>query len=420
MRRIHRDEITREQLSIDLDEIARRGAQKMLAHALQAEVDAYLKAAEGERDEQGRAMVVRNGYARSREVLCGAGTIEVRAPRINDKRVDEPTGERKRFRSAILPPYMRRSPKISEVLPLLYLHGLSSGDFTPALREFFGSEAGLSPASVVRLTEQWQEERKEFMKRDLSERDYVYVWVDGIHTKVRLGADDRLCCLVMVGARIDGQKEIIALQDGYRESTESWAEFLRDLKKRGMRAPALAIGDGALGFWGALRDAFPKTRHQRDWVHKTVNVLDGLPKSVRRRAKKAIKEITEAENKAEAHKAVKEFAKEFGSKWPKAAARIEDEKETLLAYYDYPAEHWRHLRTTNPIESPFATVRARTDITKGPGSREAGVAMIFKLLEAAEGRWRRLNGYRLIPLVRAGARFVNGELVERSEKQVAA
>ena len=417
MRRIHQDEITREQLSLDLDEIARQGAQKMLAHALQVEVEAYLKAAEGERDERGRAMVVRNGYARSRQVLCGAGMIEVRAPRVNDKRVDEPTGERKRFRSAILPPYMRRSPKISEVLPLLYLHGLSSGDFAPALREFFGSEAGLSTASVVRLTERWQEERKEFMERDLSERDYVYVWVDGIHTKVRLGADDRLCCLVMVGARIDGQKELIALQDGYRESEESWAEFLRDLKKRGMRAPVLAIGDGALGFWGALRDAFPETRHQREWVHKTANVLDALPKSVHKRAKKAIKEITEAENKVEAHKAVKEFAEEFGSKWPKAVAKIEDEKEALLAYYDYPAEHWRHLRTTNPIESPFATVRARTDITKGPESREAGVAMIFKLLEAAEGRWRRLNGYRLVPLVRAGARFVNGELVERIEEQ---
>jgi putative transposase len=245
--------------------------------------------------------------------------------------------------------------------------------------------------------------------------------VDGIHTKVRLGGDDRLCCLVMIGARIDGTKELIALQDGYRESWESWAELLGDLKKRGMRAPVLAVGDGALGFWGALRDAFPETRHQRDWVHKSANVLDALPKSAHRRAKKAIKEITEAENKAQAKKAVKEFGQEFGSKWPKAAAKIEDDEEALLAYYDYPAEHyWRHLKTTNPIESPFATVRARTDITKGPGSREAGVAMIFKLLEAAEGRWRRLNGYRLVPLVRAGARFVNGELVERIEEKDAA
>jgi putative transposase len=420
MDRIHHDETARGQIVLDLDEIARQGAKEMLASALQAEVQAYLEAAEADRDEEGRALAVRNGYAKSRKVVCGAGSIEVKAPRVNDKRVDETTGERRSFRSSILPPYMRRSPKVSEVLPLLYLHGLSSGDFAPALEEFFGAGAGLSPATIVRLTEQWRGEREAFMERDLSERDYVYVWVDGIHTKVRLGQDDRLCCLVMMGARIDGQKELIALQDGYRESKESWAELLRDLKKRGMRAPVLAIGDGALGFWGALRDAFPKTRHQRDWVHKTANVLDALPKSVHGRAKKAIKEITEAENKVEAKKAVKEFAQEFGRKWPKAAAKIAEDEEALLCYYDYPVEHWRHLRTTNPIESPFATVRARTDLTKGPGSRQAGVAMIFKLLEAAEGRWRRLSGYRLVPLVRAGARFVNGELVERHEEKDAA
>src|SRR5919112_1203543 len=421
VRSVHQDEPAREQeLVLDLDEIARQGARKMLAQALHAEVEAYLKAAEGERDERGRALVVKNGYARSRQIVCGAGAIEVSAPRVNDKRVDEASGKRKRFRSAVLPPYMRRSPKVSEVLPLLYLHGLSSGDFAPALREFFGSEAGLSPASVVRLTEQWQEERKEFTERELSEKDYVYIWVDGIHTKVRLGRDERLCCLVIVGARIDGKKELVALQDGYRESEESWAELLRDLKKRGMRAPVLAVGDGALGFWKAARDVFPETDHQRDWVHKTANALDALPKRVHGRAKKAIKEITEAENKAEAKKAIEEFEGEFATKWPKAVEKITDDEEALLAFYDYPAEHWRHLRTTNPIESPFATVRARTNLTKGPGSREAGVAMIFKLLEAAEGRWRRLNGYRLVPLVRAGAVFVNGELVERVEEKEAA
>jgi len=421
MQRVHHDQRAREQeLSLDLDEIVRQGARKMLAQALEAKVDAYLKAAEAERDEHGHALVVRNGYRNARQVLCGAGAIEVRGPRINDRRVNETTGERRRFKSTILPPYMRRSPKVSEVLPLLYLHGLSSGDFAPALEEFFGTEAGLSSATIVRLTEQWQKEREEFMRGDLSERNYVYAWVDGIHTKVRLGHDSRLCCLVMVGARIDGTKELVAVQDGYRESEESWTELLRDLKKRGMRAPVLALGDGALGFWGAIREVFPETRHQRDWVHKSANVLDALPKSAHRRAKKAIKEITEAENKAEAHKAMKEFASEFGRKWPKAVAKIEGEKEALLAYYDYPAEHWRHLRTTNPIESPFATVRARTDITKGPGSREAGVAMIFKLLEAQEGRWRKLNGYKLVPLVRAGARFVNGQLAERSEEKYAA
>jgi putative transposase len=420
MHRVHQDETTHEQLLLDLDEIARQGAQRMLAHALQAEVDTYLQGAQGERDEHGHALVVRNGYHNSRQVLCGAGSIEVKAPRVNDRRVDETTGERKRFSSAILPPYMRRSPKVSEVLPLLYLHGLSSGDFAPALEEFFGTRAGLSPASITRLSEQWQREREAFEKRDLSGVDYVYVWVDGIHTKVRLGTDDRLCCLVMMGVRLDGTKELVAVRDGYRESEESWACLLRDLKKRGMRAPVLAVGDGALGFWGAMRDTFPQTHHQRDWVHKTANVLDALPKSVHERAKKAIREITEAENKAKARKAVKEFEGEFGVKWPKAVAKVTNDEEALLRYYDYPAEHWRHLRTTNPIESPFATVRARTDTTKGAGSREAGVTMIYKLLEAQEGRWRRLNGYRLVPLVRAGARFVNGELVERSEEKVAA
>lgn len=419
MRRIHQDDETREEFMLDLDEIARAGAKRMLAEALEAEVADYIEAAREQRDERGRALVVRNGYAREREVLLGAGAVEVRAPRVNDRRVDE-EGKRQRFKSVILPPYMRRSPKVTEVLPLLYLHGLSSGDFVPALEEFFGTEAGLSASTITRLTESWQTEREHFMNRALSERDYVYIWVDGIHTGVRLGADERLCCLVMVGARLDGTKELVAISDGYRESTESWAEFLRDLKRRGMRAPELAVGDGALGFWSALRDVFPKTRHQRDWVHKTKNVLDSMPRSVHSRAKRAIKEITEAENKKEAESAIEEFAGEFGAKWPKAVAKITSEKDALLAFYDYPAEHWRHLRTTNPIESVFAPVRARTDITKGPGSRQAGLAMIFKLMEAAEGRWRKLTGAHLVALVRAGAEFRNGELVEGAEEKAAA
>lgn len=229
------------------------------------------------------------------------------------------------------------------------------------------------------------------MRRDLCARDYIYVWVEGIHTAVRLGSDGRLCSLVMIGARLDGTKELVALSDGYRESSESWAELLRDLKKRGMRAPELAVGDGALGFWNALRDIFPETRCQRDWVHKTMNVLDSMPKGIHGRAKAALKEITHAQDRKEALKAVEKFAKEFGAKWPKAAEKITSEREALLIFYDYPAEHWRHLRTTNPIESTFAPVRARTDITKGPGSRAAGLAMIFKLMEAAEGRWRKLT-----------------------------
>ena len=235
-----------------------------------------------------------------------------------------------------------------------------------------------------------------------------------------MGGDDRLCCLVMVGARLDGTKELVAISDGYRESTESWAEFLRDLRKRGMRAPELAVGDGALGFWAAIRDVFPATRHQRDWAHKTANVLDSLPKSVHPRAKAAIKELTCAENKKHAEAAMEAFADEFGKKWPKAVAKIVGDKDALLTFYDYPALHWRHLRTTNPIESVFALVRARTDVTKGPGSRQAGLAMIFKLMEAAQGRWRKLTGSHLVALVRAGARFKDGELVEGSEEKVAA
>lgn len=391
----------------------------MLAEALEAEVEAYIEAAKDQRDEDGRALVVRNGHAREREILLGAGKVEVKAPRINDCRVDQ-TGERWRFKSMILPPYMRRSPKVTEVLPLLYLHGLSSGDFVPALEEFFGSGAGLSAANITRLTEHWQQERELFMARDLCTTDYVYVWVDGIHTGVRLGGDGRLCCLVMVGARLDGKKELVAIADGYRESEESWAELLRDLKKRGMKAPELAVGDGALGFWAAIEDVFPESRSQRDWVHKSRNVLDSMPKSVHPRAKAAIKEITCAENKKEAIKAIEAFASEFGVKWPKAVEKITSDEEALLTFYDYPAEHWRHLRTTNPVESVFAPVRARTDITKGPGSRQAGLAMIYKLIEAAEGRWRKLTGAHLVALVRVGAEFRNGELVEGSEEKVAA
>ena len=420
MGRLHQNEESREELTLDLDEIARQGARRMLAQALEAEVHDYIEAARGQRDERGYALVVRNGHANEREVLLGAGAVEVKAPRVNDKRVDE-DGNRRRFKSVILPPYMRRSPKVTEVLPLLYLHGLSSGDFVLALEEFFGTEAGLSSATITRLTEQWQTERESFQDRDLSGRDYVYVWVDGIHTGVRLGHDDRLCCLVMVGARLDGTKELVAIVDGYRESGESWAELLRDLKKRGMRAPELAVGDGALGFWIALRDVFPETRAQRDWVHKTMNTLDSMPKSVHRRAKGAIHEITEAEDKKHAESAIEAFASEFGVKWPKAVSKVVDDKEALLTYYDYPTQHWRHLRTTNPIESVFAPVRARTDITKGPGSRQAGLAMIFKLVEAAQGRWRKLSGAHLVAMVRAGAEFRNGELVERnSEEKVAA
>lgn len=419
MLKIVPDASAREELASDLDAIVREGARRMLAAALEAEVDLYVAAARGERDEQGRALVVRNGRARARKVTTGAGAVEIAAPRVNDRRVDERTGARRRFASTIVPPYMRRSPKVNEVLPLLYLHGLSTGDFQPALGEFFGSDQNLSSPVIAKLTKRWQDEHRAFMTRDLADRDYVYIWVDGVHFTVRLGGDDRLCCLVIVGVRLDGTKELVALADGYRESTESWAELLRDCRQRGMRAPILAIGDGALGFWAAVRDVFPATRGQRDWVHKTANVLDALPKSVQPQAKRMIAEITNAENKTAASDAIDAFAAEFGAKWPKAVAKITKEREQLLAFYDFPAEHWKHLRTSNAIESTFAPVRARTDVTKGPGSRAAGLAMVFKLMQAAEARWRKVNAPELVALVRAGAKFVNGKLVERQEESAA-
>jgi transposase-like protein len=397
-----------------IDRILREGARRMLAVALQAEVEAYIEQFAGERGEDGKRLVVRNGSAQPRTIVTGAGAIEITAPRVNDKRTDPATGQRMRFSSAILPPWARKSPQVSEVLPLLYLHGLSSGDFVPALSQFLGTGAGLSAPVITKLTGQWKGEARAFMERELSGTDYVYVWADGVHVNIRL-EQARLCLLVMIGVRADGRKELVALADGYRESTESWSDLLRDCRRRGMRAPVLAMGDGALGFWGALRDVFPETREQRCWFHKIANVLDSLPKSAHPGAKKALQEIWNAENKDEARKAVKAFEKAYGAKFPKATARITDCEEVLLAFYDYPAEHWVHLRTTNPIESTFATVRHRTKVTKGPGSRAAGIAMAFKLIEAAQGRWRKVNAPHLVALVRAGAEFRNGKLVERSE-----
>jgi transposase-like protein len=398
-----------------IDEIVREGARRMLAEALQAEVDAYIAAHAAERDENGRRLVVRNGCHQPREVLTGAGAVEVIAPRVNDKRTDPETGERKRFSSAILPAWARKTPKISEVL---YLHGLSSGDFVPALGQFLGSSAGLSPAVITRLTEQWQAEQRACAARDLSRVDYVYLWADGIHVNIRL-EEHKLCLLVMIGVRADGRKELIALADGYRESAESWADLLRDCARRGMRAPALAAGDGALGFWGALREVFPETTEQRCWFHKTANVLAALPKSAHPGAKKALAEIWGAEDKDHARAAAQAFDAAYRAKFPKAAAKITDDLQQLLAFYDYPAEHWVHLRTTNPIESTFATVRHRTKVTKGPGSRAAGLAMAFKLIEAAQDRWRAVNAPHLVALVRAGATFINGKLAERADDAAA-
>jgi putative transposase len=402
-----------------LDELVREGARRMLAAALEAEVAAYLDAHADQVDEQGRRLVVRNGHHTPRQVLTGAGAVEVVAPRVNDKRTDEVTGQRRRFSSAILPPWCRKSPKVSEVLPLLYLHGLSGNDFGPALEQFLGTSAGLSATTVTRLTVQWQDEAKAFRARDLSGVDYVYCWADGIHVNVRLD-EERLCLLVLIGVRADGRKELITLADGYRESEGSWADLLRDARRRGMRAPVLAVGDGALGFWGALGEVFPQTRTQRCWFHKIVNVLAALPKSAHPGAKKALAEIWNAEDREHAEAAVKAFADLYGAKWPKATAKVTDDVEELLAFFDYPAEHWIHVRTTNPIESTFATVRHRTKVTKGPGSKTAGIAMAFKLIQAAQERWRAVNAPHLVALVRAGAHFERGKLVERDPELEAA
>jgi putative transposase len=398
-----------------LDAIVRDGARQMLAAALAAEVAAYIEAHSDEVDVTGHRLVVRNGYHAGREVTTAAGAVTVRAPRVNDKRIDEATGQRCRFSSAILPAWARKSPQTAEVLPLLYLHGLSTSDFAPALEQFLGTSHGLSAATITRLTEQWKDDARAFAARSLAEVDYVYVWVDGIHLKVRL-EQDKVCLLVMIGVRADGTKELVALSDGFRESSESWADLLRDCKRRGMTAPVLAVGDGALGFWKAIRDVFPDTKEQRCWWHKIGNVLAALPKSAHPAAKKAMAEIYNAENKAAAVKAAHNFATEYGAKWPNAVAKIVDDLDVLTAFYDYPAEHWVHLRTTNPVESTFATVRLRTRVTKGPGSRAAGVAMAFKLIESAQARWRAVNAPHLVYLVRAGAKFENGKLVERPDE----
>jgi putative transposase len=408
------DERARAELCLDLDELAREGARRMLATALEAEVDAYLATHAVERDEGGRRLVVRNGHARQREILTAAGAVAVRAPRVDDRRIDQVTGERARFRSVILPPWCRKSPKVAEVLPLLYLHGLSTGDFVPALEAFFGSGAGLSAPVISRLVAGWQADYQAFCQRDLSDRDYLYCWADGVHFRVRL-EQARLCCLVIVGVRADGTKELVALADGERESTLSWAELLRDCRRRGMRAPVVMVGDGALGLWRALEEVFPATRHQRDWVHKTANVLACLPKAVQAGARKALAEIRDAPDRDHARRAIEAFAREDGVKWPKAVAKVVDDADELLAFFDFPAEHWQHLKTTNPIESTFSTVRLRTRVTKGPGSKAQRLAMAFKLLESAQDRWRAVNGPHLVALVRAGARFDKGVMVERPD-----
>ena len=394
-----------------LDEIVREGAQRMLQMALEQEVAAYIEACQHLRDEKGHRLVVRNGYQRARQVLTGAGPLPVKKPRVHDRRQD------KTFTSRILPRYMRRSPSIDALIPALYLKGVSTGDFTEALTAILGEGAsGLSAANVVRLKQGWMQEYEAWSQRDLSKKHYVYMWADGIYFDVRL-TPERPCMLVVIGATKEGKKELLGLIDGERESKISWKDLLLELKRRGLKqGPELAIADGALGFWPALEEVYPDTRHQRCWVHKTANVLDKMPKSQQALAKRKLQAIYLAPTKQEALMALARFEALFREKYQKAVQCLRKDQAVLLTFYDFPAAHWKHLRTTNPIESTFATVRHRTRQTKGCGSREATLMMVYKLGREAEKHWRRLDGYQLIVKVLDGVRFEDGEEQEEPRK----
>jgi len=381
--------------------ILREGARKLLADAIEAEVAAYIEAHGHWRDGQGHRLVVRNGHKEERDLQTGVG-------RVDDRRVDE-NGQRMRFTSSILPPYLRRTRSIEELIPWLYLKGISTGDFSEALMALLGPAApGLSASTVVRLKEVWQRDYEAWSKRSLADKRYVYFWVDGIHFNVRL-EESRQCILIVMGATPEGRKELVAVQDGLRESEQSWRELLLDLRARGLtQVPKLAVGDGALGFWAALRKVFDQTREQRCWVHKTANVLNYLPKGKQGKAKGMLHDIWMAETKAEAERAFDLFVETYQTKYPKAAECLAKDRDVLLTFYDFPAEHWMHIRTTNPIESTFATVRLRTRKTKGCGSRIATLTMVFRLTQCAEQHWRALNGSKLLDDVIRGVRFVDG------------
>jgi transposase-like protein len=391
---------------LSLDELARWGAQRLIACALRQEVADYLERHADLRDEQGHALVVRNGTAKARTLQVGALPVAIEAPRVNDRRPEET------FRSRIVPPYLRRSRKLEEAIPIFYLRGWSTGDFTPALSELFGEEAkGFSPAQVVRMKAVWEAEYREWKGRDLSGERLVYLYADGVNFSVRL-EEDRLCCLALIGVRTDGTKVVLALEDGYRESTESWLSVLRDLKQRGLQGPALSIGDGALGFWAALEEVYPSCRQQRCVVHKKRNVLDKLPDRLREEAKGFFDEIVTAERRSDALLAADRFEEAYGKSHPKAVECLRSDLEALLTFFDFPREHWVHLRTTNPIESTFSPTKARTKKTKGAGSRQAGLAMAFKLLTTAQERWRRLNASHLMEFVALGVRFEDGKIAD--------
>jgi putative transposase len=369
----------------------------MLELAVEEEVAAYIERYKNLKDEQGHRQVVRNGHHPQRSIQTGIGSIEVRQPRVNDKRIDN-DGERIQFKSSILPPYLRRSKSIEELIPWLYLKGISTGDFSDALGSILGTDAkGLSATTVTRLKGHWLEEHEEWSKRSLFGKQFVYFWVDGIYPRVRLEDSEGQCFLVIMGATLEGKKELVAISEGSRESEIAWTEILLDLKRRGLaREPALAVGDGSLGFWAALNKVFPKTKQQRCWVHKTCNVLDKFPKNKRPKAKELLYDIWMADTRFDAEAAMKHFAEVYSQKYERAVACLLKDQESLLSFYDFPAEHWKHLRTTNPIESTFATIRLRTKRTKGHGTVKAALAMAFQLAKCAEKKWKKLRGSQLL------------------------
>jgi putative transposase len=390
---------------ITLEDIARVGAQQMLARALEAEIRSYLARYADVQTPAGAPAVVRNGYHRARTVLSSAGAFEVTVPRSRARVEGLPP-----FVSALIPKYLRKSLALEDAVPLFYLGGLSNGDVGPCFEKLFGPQVGgLSPASITRLKHAWSTELIQWRQRDLRDADYCYLWVDGIHFNLLL-AEGRLCVLVVIGARANGRKELVAVAGGYRESTESWASLLRDLQQRGMPSPRLCIGDGALGFWKAVRDVFPTAAHQRCWVHKTANILDTLPKAVQPQAKTLLHDMYRAETERQARARYQEFITRYQTKYPKATACLQHDADSVFTFYRFPAEHWQHIRSTNVIESTFATVRLRTYKTRGQGTLELTLAMVFKLAERAALRWKRLRGYKLLTMVAKGATCKDGQL----------
>jgi putative transposase len=400
--------------------VLREGARRMLMQTIEAEVEAFLAAHVDRVDAQGRRRLVRNGHAPERQIQTGIGPLAVRRPKVRDRGAAD--GEPIRFSSAILPAYLRRARNIEELLPWLYLKGVSTGQFAEALTALLGPDApGLSAATVRRLTEAWQEEHARWQQRDLSGRRYVYLWADGVYFTPRLEHEPQ-CLLVLIGADASGRKELLAVEDGFRESAQSWRELLLRLRDENGLAldPELATGDGALGFWQALHEVWPNTRQQRCWVHKTANVLNKLPASLQGKAKQDLHAIYEAANRKAAEQALDRFVAKYGAKYDKAVACLAKDRESLLAFYTCPAEHWKHVRTSNPIESTFATVRLRTEKTKGCLSRQTALAMVFKLAKSAERHWRRLNGCERLAQLIQGVQFHDGEPVQAAEEQVAA